>query len=146
MSRWLSATLLVAVPCSLALAAYESVAIFLLSRGESPLFPAHDLARAALQDMGLATLYAITVTPRVAPVVATYPTKTRRHCLIMLGLGLAWYEVLCAALSRRLAEPPGLAVSLVVLVLIPVMLAPWYVEWLRSKAPRDRETGERQGS
>jgi len=127
--------------------AYDSVAILLFKRGEYPLFPAHDLARGALQDMGLAILYAITVSPRVAAAVSDYPASTRRLCLIMLGLGLAWYEVLCAALSRRLAEPPGLAVSLVVLVLIPVMLAPRYVEWLRSRVPSDRlETEERQGS
>jgi hypothetical protein len=146
MPRWLSVALLVAIPCLLALVAYDSVAILLFKRGEYPLFPAHDLARWALQDMSLAILYAITVSPRVATVVATYPAKTCRHCLIMLVLGLAWYEVLCAAQGRRLGEPPGLVMSLVVLVLIPVMLAPWYVEWLRTKAPRDRETGERQGS
>ena len=65
----------------------------------------------------------------------------------MLGLDLAWYKVLCAALSRKLAEPPGLVMSLIVLVLIPVLLAPRYVEWLRTKAPSDRlETEERQGS
>jgi len=77
MSRWLSVALLVAVPCLLALAAYDSVAILLFKRGEYPLFPAHDLARGALQDIGLAILCAITVTPRVAPVVADYPNNTR---------------------------------------------------------------------
>jgi len=77
MSRWLSVALLVAVPCLLALAAYDSVAILLFKRGEYPLFPAHDLARGALQDIGLAMLCAITVTPRVAPVVADYPNNTR---------------------------------------------------------------------
>ena len=77
MPRWLSVALLVAVPCLLALSAYDSVAILLFKRGEYPLFPAHDLARWALQDVGLATLYAITVTPRVAPVVADYPNNTR---------------------------------------------------------------------
>lgn len=138
MPRWLAVALLVAVPCLIALVAYDSVAILLFKRGECPLVPAHDLARGALQDIGLAILYAITVSPRVATIVADYPKNIRRLCLIMLGLGLAWYDVLCAALSRKLAEPPGLAVSLVVLVLIPVMLAPRYVEWLRTKAPSDR--------
>lgn len=137
MPRWLSVALLVAVPCLLALVAYDSVAILLFKRGEYQLIPAHDLGRGALQDVGLAILYAVTVPPRVAAVVSDYPTGTRRLCLIMLGLGLAWYDVLCAALSRKLAEPPGLVMSLVVLVLIPVMLAPCYVEWLRTKAPRD---------
>lgn len=135
--RWLSVALLFAVPCLLALVAYDSVAILLFKRSEYPPFPAHDLVRGALQDMGLAILYAFAVTPRVAAVVSDYPANTRRLCLIMLGLGLAWYEVLCAALSRKLAEPPGLAVSLVVLILIPVMFAPRYVEWLRTKVAKD---------
>lgn len=137
MPRWLSVALLIAVPCLLALVAYDSVAVLLFKRGEYPLFPAHDLARGAVQDMGLAILYAILVTPRVVTVVSGYPASTRRLCLIMLGLGLAWYEVLCAALSRRLSEPPGLVISLVVLVLIPVLLAPRYVEWLRTKTTSD---------
>ena len=137
MPRWLSVALLVAVPCLLALVVYDSAAIFLFNRGEYPLFPAHDLARGVLQDMGLAILYAVTVTPRVAPIVSDYPIRARRLCLIMLGLGLAWYEVLCAALSRKLAEPPGLVMSLVMLVLVPVLLAPLYVEWLRTKAPSE---------
>jgi len=47
----------------------------------------------------------------------------------MLGLGLALYEVLWAALSGRLAEPMGLVMGLVVLVLIPMMPMPRDVEW-----------------
>jgi len=120
---------LVAVPCCLALSAYDSVASLLFKRSEYPLFPAHNLVRGVLQNIDLAILHAIMVTPRVAPDVGTYPTKTRRHCLIMLGLGLALYEVLWAALSGRLAEPMGLVMGLVVLVLIPMMPMPRDVEW-----------------
>ncbi|TLY20239.1 MAG: hypothetical protein E6K68_08310 [Nitrospirae bacterium] len=133
MHRWLISPLLVAGPCLLALLAYDAVAIFLLGRGENRLAPMHDWAGGALQDLGLAVVYAMTVTPRVINVVAGFPQVTRRLCLIMLGLGIAWYDVLCAAATRVLAEPPGLALSLVVLFVVPVILAPGYVRWLGSK-------------
>ena len=135
MRRWLSIALLISVPCLLALVAYDAVAIFLLGRGVDRLVPMHDWARGVLQDLGLAVVYAVTVTPRVIKLVAGYPDLTRRLCLIMLGLGIAWYDVLCAAATRVLADPPGLALSIVVLFVVPVVLAPGYVRWLRSKLP-----------
>jgi hypothetical protein len=134
-SNWLSIALLVSGPCLLALLAYDAVAVFLFGRGVDRLVPMHDWARGALQDLGLAVVYAVTVTPRVINVVAGYTHVTRRLCLIMLGLGIAWYDVLCAAATRVQAEPPGLALSLVVLFVIPVIVAPGYVRWLKSKLP-----------
>lgn len=138
MPRWLSAALLISIPCFLALFAYDAVAILLFRRGEYQLVPAHDLAPGVIQDLGLVIIYAVAVTPRVIDVVADYPHGTRRICLIMLGLGIAWYDVLCASATRILAEPPGFAVSLVVLFVIPILLAPWYVQWLKSWIPRDQ--------
>jgi hypothetical protein len=135
LSNWLSIALLVSGPCLLALLAYDAVAVFLFGRGVDRLVPMHDWARGALQDLGLAVVYAVTVTPRVINVVAGYTQVTRRLCLIMLGLGIAWYDVLCAAATRVLAEPPDLALSLVVLFVVPVILAPGYVRWLKSKLP-----------
>jgi len=134
-SNWLSIALLVSGPCLLALLVYDAVAVFLLGRGVDRLAPMHDWARGALQDLGLAVVYAVTVPPRVINVVPGYSQVGHRLCLIMLGLGIAWYDVLCAAATRVLAEPPGLALSLVVLFVVPVILAPGYVRWLRSKLP-----------
>ena len=138
MAGWLSVALPVCIPCVLALFAYDAVAIFLFRRGEYQLVPVHDLARAVAQDLGLVIVYAAGVTPRIMTVVAGYPSRTRRICLIMLGLGIAWYDVLCASGTRVLAEPPGLGVSLVVLFVIPIILAPWYVKWLRSWLPEEQ--------
>lgn len=135
MPRWLSAALLISIPCFLALFAYDAVAILLFRRGEDQLVPAHDLARGVIQDLGLVIVYAMAVTPRVTQVVADYPRKSRRLCLIMLGLGIAWYDVLCASVTRMLSEPPGFGLSLVVLFVIPIMLAPWYLQWLKSWVP-----------
>jgi hypothetical protein len=53
----------------------------------------------------------------------------------MLGLGLAWYAVICAWVTRVLDAPPDLGVSLVVLFVIPMILAPRYVQWLWTKVP-----------
>ena len=138
MAGWLAVALLVCIPCSLALFAYDAGAIFLLRRGEYQLVPFHDLAHAMAQDLGLVSVYAITVTPRVITVVASYPSRTRRSCLVMLGLGIAWYDVLCASVTRVLAAPPGFGVSLVVLFVIPIILAPWYVQWVRGWLPEER--------
>lgn len=138
MAGWLAVASLVCIPCLLALFAYDAVAIFLFRRGEYQLVPFHDLARAAAQDLGLVVVYAVAVTPRVMTVVAGYPSRTRRSCLVMLGLGIAWYDVLCAAVTRVLLEPPGFGVSLVVLFVVPVILAPWYVERVRTWLPEER--------
>lgn len=135
MPRWLSTALLVALPCLFALVAYDAVAVVLLRRGEDPLVPAHDLARGVLEDVGLALVYAVTIPPRVLGVVSGFVPSARRQCLVMLGLGLAWYDVLCAWLTRFLVEPPGFVVSLVVLFVIPAMLAPWYLRWLKTMVP-----------
>ena len=137
MPPWLSAAFLIAVPCFLALVAYDAVAVFLLHRGAYPTVPMHDLARGVLQDFGLTTVYAVTVTPRVLPVVAPFSAKIRRACLIMLGLGIACYDVICASATRLLGMPPGVAVSVVVLILIPVIVAPWYVRWLATKVSEE---------
>ncbi len=136
MPAWLSAALWIAVPCLLALIAYDFVAIYLLATAQPSLVPLHEFARGILQDLGLALVYAVTVTPRVINRVAADAPRARRLTLLMLGLGLAWYDVLCAFATRSLAEPPGILVSLVVLFLIPVMLAPPYVRWLKTKVPQ----------
>ena len=133
MLPWFSIALLTAVPCFLALVAYDAVAVFLLQRGHDKLVPWHDLARGAAQDLGLVMVYAVTVTPRLIRTVADYPVRTRRLCLIMLGLGIAWYDVICAAVTRLLPEPPGIAIGLVVLFVIPIILAPGYLRWLKTK-------------
>lgn len=138
MAGWLAVASMVCIPCLLALSAYDAVAIFLFRRGEYQLVPFHDLARAVAQDLGLVLVYAVAVTPRVITVVAVYPSRTRRRCLIMLGLGIAWYDVLCASVTRVLAAPPGFVVSLVVLFVIPIILAPWYVQWVKTWLPEER--------
>lgn len=135
MPRWLSTALLIALPCLLALVSYDVVAVMLLRRGEYPAVPAYDLARGVLEDVGMTLVYAVTIPPRVLAVVRGYTSRARRQCLIMLGLGLAWYDVLCAWVTRYLAEPPGFVVSLVVLFIIPVMLAPRYIKWLKTMVP-----------
>ncbi len=135
MPRWLSVGFWIAGSCFLALVAYDAVAVYLLGRGTYRLMPAHDLARGLVQDLGLAAAYGVTVTPRVLRVVADYSSRARRLCLVMLGLGIAWYDVICAFMTRRLPSPPGIEVGLVVLFVVPVLLAPWYVRWLKSKVP-----------
>ncbi|WP_447973746.1 hypothetical protein [Nitrospira sp. Kam-Ns4a] len=135
MPKWLSVGLVIAGSCFLALVAYDAVAVYLLGRGTYRLMPAHDLARGLVQDLGLAAAYGVTVTPRVLRVVSDYSPKVRRLCLIMLGLGIAWYDVLCAFVTRGLPSPPGIEVGLVVLFIVPMLLAPWYVRWLKSKVP-----------
>ncbi len=136
MPAWLSAALWITVPCLLALVAYDFVATYLLTTVQPFPVPLHEFARGILQDLGLAFAYAVTVTPRVVSKVAADAPRARRLTLLMLGLGLAWYDVLCAFATRSLAEPPGILVSLVVLFLIPVMLAPPYVRWLKTKVPQ----------
>ncbi len=89
-----------------------------------------------MQDIGLAATYAAIVTPRVAEVVAAESDSIRHTCLIMLGLGLAWYAVVCAWLTRLLDAPPDLGMSLVVLFVIPMVVSPSYVRWLRTKVPK----------
>ncbi|MGH7227741.1 MAG: hypothetical protein ACREIH_00895 [Nitrospiraceae bacterium] len=135
MRRWVSAALLIAVPCFLALLAYDWVAVVVLGYRAYRLVPWHDLARGIIQDLGLTAGYAVVVTPRVVHLVAEFPDKARRLSLIMLGLGLAWYDVMCAWVTRLLDTPPDLAISLLVLFVIPIMLAPWYVRWLKTKVP-----------
>jgi hypothetical protein len=133
MPRTVAVAVLISVPCLLALVAYDSVAVFLLRRGEYRLVPAHDVARGFLQDVGLVLVYALTITPRVMPIMSDRPIHTARPALVMLGLGIAWYDVLCAFLTRMLPEPPGMALGLVALFVIPVLLAPCYLRWLQSK-------------
>jgi len=135
MRRWVSAALLIAVPCFLALLAYDWVAVLVLGYRTYRLVPWHDLARGIIQDLGLTAVYAVVVTPRVVNVVANFPDKARRLSLIMLGLGLAWYDVMCAWVTRLLDTPPDLVISVLLLFVIPIMLAPWYVRWLKTKVP-----------
>ncbi|TLY16459.1 MAG: hypothetical protein E6K69_04110 [Nitrospirae bacterium] len=135
MRRWVSVALLIALPCFLALLAYDWVAVVVLGYRAYRLVPWHDLARGMLQDLGLTAVYAVTVTPRVAKVVADFPEKARHLCLIMLGLGLAWYDVMCAWVTRLLDQPPDLGIGTVVLFVIPIVLAPSYVRWLKTKVP-----------
>ena len=135
MRRWVSSALLIAVPCFLALLAYDWVAVVVLGYRAYRLVPWHDLARGIIQDLGLTAVYAVVVTPRVVNVVVNFPSKARRVSLIMLGLGLAWYDVMCAWVTRLLDTPPDLAISLLLLFVIPIMLAPWYVRWLKTKVP-----------
>lgn len=132
---WGSAALLIAIPCLLALLAYDAIAVFVFKRGVYALAPIYDLVRGMIEDVGLAVVYAATLTPRVVRIVAGYPEKARKLCLMMLGLGIAWYEVVCAWVSRLSDTPPDAWVSLVVLFVVPFVLAPWYVRWLRSKVP-----------
>jgi hypothetical protein len=141
MRRWLTIAALIAAPCFFALLAYDWVAVVALGHGHYRLVPWHDLARGAMQDAGLTAVYAVTVTPRVAKVVADYPESSRRLSLIMLGLGLAWYAVMCAWVSRAMDAPSDLGVSIVLLFVVPIVIAPWYVQWVKTKIPgenRDR--------
>src|SRR5690606_37258302 len=128
---------LIGLPCLAALVGYDLVAIFVLGRGQARL-PAQDLLRGVLADVGLTAVYAATVTPRIAASGLLTPPLDRasRLALVMVGLGLAWYEVLCAFVTRWLPEPPDLAVSLVVLFVVPVLLAPRYYQWARGLAGR----------
>ena len=132
--RWLSAALLIAMPCLIALVAYDAVAVFLLRHDEYRLHPGQDFARGFLQDLGLAVVYALTVTPRLLSILPVCLTRAAAVSLVMLGLGIAWYDVLSAFMTRLLAHPPGAALSLVVLFVVPVLLAPWYFRWLHTKA------------
>ncbi|MER3424453.1 MAG: hypothetical protein C4293_15775 [Nitrospiraceae bacterium] len=133
--HWVSAALLIAIPCLLALLAYDAIAVFVFKRGPYQLVPIYELVRGMIQDVGLTVVYAATVTPRVMGIVTGYPERTRRLCLMMLGLGIAWYEVICAWATRLSKTPPDAWVSIVVLFVVPIILAPWYVRWLRSKVP-----------
>jgi hypothetical protein len=134
MPRWLSVALLIALPCLTALLAYDAVAVFLLRHDQYRLNPGRDLARAFLQDLGLVAVYAVSVTPRILPTVPETVSRTTAFSLIMLGLGIAWYDVLSAFISRMLPDPPGFAISLVVLFVVPVLLAPRYLRWVQAKA------------
>lgn len=135
MKHRLTVALLIGLPCFLALLAYDWVAIIALGRGVYRLVPWSDFASDALQDVGLAAVYGVIVTPRVAASVAGYSEKTRRLCLVMLGLGLAWYDVMCAWLTRWFSAPLDLGMSVVVLFVVPVLIAPWYVRWVKTKVP-----------
>lgn len=131
--RWLSSAFLIAAPCFLALTTYDWIAVFLIDREIDHLSRSSVLGQDFLQDASLIAVYAILITPRVSHVVAEYRSDIRRVCLIMVGLGLAWYEVVCASLTRLLPKPPGFWVTVVILFVIPMVLAPWYVRWLRQK-------------
>ncbi|WP_447977567.1 hypothetical protein [Candidatus Nitrospira bockiana] len=130
---WLA--LLIAGPCLVALLAYDWIAVISAARGPARLIAWEDLASGALEDLGLAAVYGMTVTPRVAATVSGYSEKARRICLVMLGLGLAWYDVICAWATRWLSSPPDLAATVVVLFVVPIIGAPWYVRWVRTKVP-----------
>jgi len=130
MRRWLADALLILCSSLVGLIAYDTVSIVIMARGDHRLEPVHELAIAATEDTGLALVYAMTITPRVTHVITTSALGTRRACLIMLGLGLAWYEVVCASVTRLVTGPPGLVLSLVMLFGIPMILAPWYAAWL----------------
>ncbi len=106
MRRWSVDALLIAVPCCFALLVYDWLAVVVFGHQLSRLVPWHDFARGMMQDLGLTAAYTLTVTPRVSGIVAAYPDRARRSCLIMLGLGLAWYEVTCAWVTRVLDAPP----------------------------------------
>ena len=80
-------------------------------------------------------MYTVTITPRVVNTVAGYPEKARRVSLIMLGLGLAWYAEVCAWVTRTVNAAPDLGVSIVLLFVVPVIVAPWYVGWLHDRVP-----------
>ncbi|HJU04825.1 MAG TPA: hypothetical protein VJ692_06690 [Nitrospiraceae bacterium] len=143
MRRWLSDALLISLPCVLALLLYDWAAMVVLRHGPPRLVPWHELAEGLMQDIGLATTYAVTITPRVTEVVAGEGDRIRHACLIMLGLGLAWYAVVCAWLTRLLDAPLDLGMSLVVLFVIPMIVSPSYVRWLRTKVPKiSRRSGD----
>ncbi|MGH7254335.1 MAG: hypothetical protein ACREI3_01030 [Nitrospirales bacterium] len=135
MPTWLSTALRLAWFCFLALVAYDTVARLLLGQVPVSPIPAQTLACDVMLDLGLAVTYSVLVTPRILPVIAPYPARPRRLCLLMLGLGLAWWVVICAFATRELMGPPGILLSLVLLFVIPVVMAPWYVRWLRTKTP-----------
>ena len=42
---------------------------------------------------------------------------------------------MCAWVTRLLDTPPDLVISVLLLFVIPIMLAPWYVRWLKTKVP-----------
>jgi hypothetical protein len=42
---------------------------------------------------------------------------------------------MCAWVTRLLDKPPDLGIGTVVLFVIPIVLAPWYVRWLKTKVP-----------
>src|SRR5919109_2724314 len=100
MPRSVTVAVLISAHCFLALAAYDAVAVFLLRQGPYLLVPAHDFARGLLQDLGLTLIYAMTITPRVLPLVPSALTHPTSYALVMLGLGVAWYDVLCAFATR----------------------------------------------
>jgi hypothetical protein len=133
--RWLSIAGMIAGSCFLGLLFYDWIAVVALGHGRYSLVPWRDFANGAAEDLGLTAVYAATVTPRVGMVVSFYSTMARRVCLIMLGLGLAWYEVMCAWVTRQLDTPPDLWGSLVLLFGVPMLVAPWYVRWLKTKVP-----------
>jgi hypothetical protein len=134
MPRSVMVAVLISGPCLLALAAYDAVAVFLLRQGQYLLVPVHDFARGFLQDLGLALVYGITITPRILPLLAHQPSRPTHYALIMLGLGIAWYDVVSAFATRLFSEPPDMATALVVLFVIPIVVAPWYFRWLQIKA------------
>ncbi len=130
--------MLIAVPCFFALLVYDWLAVVVFDHQISRLVPWHDFARGLMQDLGLTAAYTLTVTPRVSGIVAAYPDRVQRSCLIMLGLGLAWYEAICAWVTRVLDAPPDVAMSLIVLFVIPVLLVPWYVRWRKGWVQEER--------
>jgi len=133
MKRYLSCAVFIALPCFLALLIYDWVAVVAAARGLYRSVRWSDFAQGALQDAGLASIYGLMVTPRVTGSVAGDGERARRLCLMMLGFGLAWYDVMCAWVTRWLNASQDLGVSLVMLFLVPFLVAPWYVRWLRSK-------------
>jgi hypothetical protein len=126
---------MIAGSCFLALLFYDWIAVVALGHGRYSLVPWQDFANGAAEDLALTAVYAATVTPRVGPVIFSYSNIARRACLIMLGLGLAWYEVMCAWVTRQLDAAPDLWVSMVLLFWVPMLVAPWYVRWLKTKVP-----------
>jgi hypothetical protein len=141
MRNRLTGGLFIAGPCFLALLVYDWIAVVVLGQGPYRLVPWHDLARGAIQDLGLTAVYALTVTPRVSKVIADNSERSARLTRIMLGLGLAWYAVICAWMTRALDMSPDLGVSIVLLFIVPVIVAPWYVRWLKTKMPRVNTNG-----
>jgi hypothetical protein len=135
MPSWLSSAWLIALPCFLALLAYDWIAVVVLGRGFPRPVPWTDLAQNFTQDLALTVIYTVVVTPRILKVVKLYSTKARRACLVMLGLALAWYAVLCAWMTRLLRTPPDVVIGGVLLFVVPMILAPAYVRWLKTKLP-----------
>jgi hypothetical protein len=134
MPSWLSAAWQIALPCFLALLAYDGIAMVLGREFlRPPLWP--ELAQNVAQDLALTVIYAAVVTPRILKVVELYSTKARRACLVMLGLALAWYAVVCAWMTRLSRTPPDVVIGGALLFAVPMILAPAYVRWLKTKAP-----------